>query len=102
MKYNLDDIKDGMSFTATIQTKRDAYNQESYTCSGKIAVVAGEIFLCQDYANGIHSIDKKGFRYSWRLDHCVSNLIIYELELPGPSNMNISNIHLNEEELLLL
>ncbi len=86
LKYKLEDIKDGMSFSAFIRGCTGFL-------SGKITVVNSLIYLCQDYAIGARCYNTHGFKYSWVLDHFVTDLIIHELE-------NIVNI--NEEELLLL
>ncbi len=92
-KYKKEDIKDGMSFTAKINGR---------TCAGKITIYDNVIFLCQDHEDGNRCKDKKGFKYSWEFDtFSVYEFIVHELELPGPSKMNIEPVDLDEELLLL-
>ncbi len=93
-KYKIKDIKDGMSFIAKINKSN---------CAGRITIGRyGEIFFCQNYEDGNYCSDRKGFKYSWQFEpYGVSDLIIHELELPGPFKMNTEPIDLDEELLLL-
>lgn len=61
-------IPSGSKFTANILKQK---------CSGRIFKEGGTIHFCQNTHCGDNCSNKLGFKYSWSIDSCVTNIKIY-------------------------
>ena len=70
---------DGWGFTCRIN---------DWNCVGEITVQDGEVFLCQDLAEGHNCVNKRGYKYSWVIgsgtDRDLTGNSVTDLKLISP------------------
>jgi hypothetical protein len=76
----LEDLKDGMEFTATICGTET---------SGRISIDSdGCIYLCQNDCDGAYVENRHGYKYSWKIYDPIS-LIYLDLRIVHDENFSI-------------